>query len=57
MREIIIKGKRFLNKLKEDHVSESAAECAYYTILSFVPFLNILLIARNLHNIFYVFKK
>ena len=39
MREIIIKGKRFLNKLKEDHVSESAAECAYYTILSFVPFI------------------
>ena len=39
MREIIMKGKRFLNKLNEDHVSESAAECAYYTILSFVPFI------------------
>ena len=30
---------------------------AGYLILSFIPFLNILLIARNLHNIFYVFKK
>lgn len=23
--------------MKEDHISESSAQCAYYTILSFVP--------------------
>ena len=25
--------------LKKDHVSESSAQCAYYTILSFIPFI------------------
>ena len=39
MKELVIKVKRFSKKLKEDHVSEYAAECAYYTILSFVPFI------------------
>lgn len=39
MKEIVIKFKRFFTKLRDDHVSESAAECAYYTILSFVPFI------------------
>ena len=39
MKEIIVKGKRFLDKLREDHISESAAECAYYMILSLVPFI------------------
>ena len=24
--------------MKEDHISESSAQCAYYTILSFIPF-------------------
>ena len=38
MKEIVIKIKRISKKLREDHISESAAECAYYTILSFVPF-------------------
>lgn len=31
--------KRFLVKLKEDYVSEYAAECAFFTILSFIPFI------------------
>lgn len=39
MKGILIKTKSFLKKLREDHISESAAECAYYTILSFVPFI------------------
>lgn len=39
MKEIIVKGKSFFDKLKEDHISEFAAECAYYMILSLVPFI------------------
>lgn len=31
--------KRFFEKMQDDHVSEYAAECAYFTILSFIPFL------------------
>lgn len=27
------------DKLKDDHISEYAAECAYFTILSFIPFI------------------
>lgn len=30
---------KFLNKIKNDNISEYAAECAYFTILSFVPFM------------------
>lgn len=33
----------FLKKLGEDHVSEYTAECAYYTFLSFIPFIILLL--------------
>lgn len=36
---MIEKTKRFFNKLKNDKVSESAAECAYYMLLSLVPFI------------------
>lgn len=31
--------KNIFNKLKKDHISEYAAECAYFTILSFIPFI------------------
>lgn len=31
--------KEFLAKNKENHISEYAAECAYFTILSFIPFV------------------
>lgn len=30
---------KFNDKLKEDHINEYAAECAYFTILSFIPFI------------------
>ena len=30
---------KFLNKINNDNISEYAAECAYFTILSFVPFI------------------
>lgn len=29
--------------MKRDHISESAAQCSYYTILSFIPFLILLI--------------
>lgn len=33
----------FLKKLGEDHIGEYAAQCAYYTFLSFIPFIILLL--------------
>ena len=32
-----------LENIKEDHISESSAQCAYYVILSFIPFIILLL--------------
>ena len=44
MREKIFnKFKIVLDNMKYDHISESAAECAYYVILSFIPFIILLL--------------
>lgn len=44
MRENILeKTKNILKNMNEDHISESAAQCAYYVILSFIPFLILLL--------------
>lgn len=39
MKNIINHLVKFGNKLKDDHVNEYAAECAYFTILSFIPFI------------------
>lgn len=39
MESILKKCVDISNKLKKDHVSEYAAECAYFTILSFIPFI------------------
>ncbi len=39
MKKITEKIKRFFYKLKDDKVSECAAECAYFTILAFIPFI------------------
>ena len=30
---------KILNNLKEDHISEYSAQCAYYVMLSFIPFI------------------
>lgn len=38
-----IKIKKVLNNMEKDHISESSAQCAYYVILSFVPFVILLL--------------
>ena len=35
--------KILLRNMKEDHVSESSAQCAYYIMLSFIPFVILLL--------------
>lgn len=40
---ILEKTKNILKKMNEDHISESAAQCAYYVILSFIPFLILLI--------------
>lgn len=35
----LLAPKKFFEKLQDDHISEYAAECAYFTIFSFIPFL------------------
>ena len=40
---ILEKTKNILKNMNEDHISESAAQCAYYVILSFIPFIILLL--------------
>ena len=40
MRNINLKKYKILFKnMEEDHVSESSAQCSYYTMLSFIPFI------------------
>ena len=47
MKEFVKRNYKNVNKLltqmSEDHVSEYSAQCAYYTILSFIPFAIILI--------------
>lgn len=38
-------------KMDKDHISESSAQCAYYTILSFIPFIILLLTLIQYTNI------
>lgn len=39
MKKIIKKINKIFKKIEEDHVGEYAAECAFFTILSFIPFI------------------
>lgn len=39
MKNFLNKTKYIAEKMKNDHVGEYAAECAYFTILSFIPFI------------------
>lgn len=39
MKKFLNKTKYIMEKMKDDHVGEYAAECAYFTILSFIPFI------------------
>ena len=43
--------KTILNNMKEDHIGESAAQCAYYVILSFIPFTILLLTLIQYTNV------
>ena len=43
--------KTILNNIREDHISEFSAQCAYYVILSFVPFVILLLTLIQYTNI------
>lgn len=48
MKKIDLKQKwkvieKLFNNMEEDHISEYSAQCAYYTILSFIPFIILLL--------------
>lgn len=35
----LLAPKRFFEKVQDDHISEYTAECAYFTIFSFIPFI------------------
>ena len=48
MKHIFIK---FINKIKEDSISEYAAEAAYFSIISFIPFAAIFLTLIKLAEI------
>jgi membrane protein len=43
--------KKIIKKLNKDHISEYAAECAYFTILSFIPFIMLFLTLIQFTNI------
>lgn len=43
MKYIIEKVQLFNKNLKEDHIEEYATQCAYYTILAFIPFLMLII--------------
>ena len=45
------KIEKILTNMKEDHISEYSAQCAYYTILSFIPFLILLLTLIQYTNV------
>ncbi len=48
----IIKGiSNFFNRVGEDHIGEYSAQCAYFTFLSFIPFIILLLSLIKYMNI------
>ena len=49
--KLIEKVKKILRKLDEDHIGEYTAQCAYYTLLSFIPFIILLLSLIKYMNI------
>lgn len=51
MKKIFNVLKNIFNQLKKDHISEYAAECAYFTILSFIPFIMFFLTLVQYTNI------
>ena len=43
MKKIYKKIEKLFANMSKDHVSEYAAQCSYYTILSFIPFIILLI--------------
>lgn len=43
--------KKIIKNLEDDHISESSAQCAYYIMLSFVPFVILFLTLLQYTNI------
>ena len=51
MKDLIEKISRFFYKLKEDKISACSAECAYFTILAFIPFIIFLISIIQFFNL------
>ena len=51
LKEKYKKIETILTNMKEDHVSEYSAQCAYYTILSFIPFIILLITLIQYTNV------
>ena len=51
MKNLINKIKDFLEDIKEKNIDENAAACAYYTILSFIPLLILILTVTKYFSI------
>ena len=43
MKELVLKINKMFIRFKRDHITEYAAECAFFTVLSFVPFFMLVL--------------
>ena len=43
IKEMYNKVQKLFGNMREDHVSEFSAQCSYYTILSFIPFIILLI--------------
>ena len=51
MKKIVNNFRSFLKKLEKHHVSEYSVQCAYYTILAFIPFVVLLFSLVQFTNI------
>ena len=51
MKNLLEKISRFFYKLKEDKISECSAECTYFTILAFIPFIIFLISMIQFFNL------
>lgn len=51
MKKILSITNNFLKKLNEDHIGEYTAQCAYFSFLSFIPFIILLLSLIKYMNI------
>ena len=52
MKEKITKiFKKVMSNMEKDHISEYSAQCSYYTILSFIPFVILLITLIQYTNI------